>query len=76
MPLFVILSIVMNAISWIDYRKEEVELLSKEVDDNFRQLPSWKNLWRWNETYFVIFLIITLLAVWVFAELRLIPTIQ
>jgi magnesium-transporting ATPase (P-type) len=76
LTLFVILSIIMNAISWFDYRKEEVEILSKEVNENFRQLPSWKNFWRWSETYFVAFLIITLLAVWIFTKLQLIPTIQ
>jgi len=76
LTLFVILSIVINTISWFDYRKEEVELLSKEVGGDFRQLPSLKNAWRWNETYFVIFLFAVLLVVWVFAEQWLIPTIS
>lgn len=75
MTLFVVFSIIFNAFSWMDYRNEEVKLLSKEVKENFRQLPSWKNAWRWNETYFAIFLLIILFAVWIFSEYWVIPKI-
>lgn len=76
LTLFVIISIIINAISWFDYRKEEVELLSEEVGTNFRQVPNWKNSWRWSETYFVIFLLLIIIVVWIFTEMCLIPIIK
>jgi hypothetical protein len=75
LTVFVLLSIVVNAISWYDYRNEEVQLLEQEVGKDFRRAPDWKNLWRWNETYFVLFLLITTLIIWIFTIYWLLPSI-
>lgn len=76
LTIFVILSMITNALAWFDYRQEEVELLSKEVGKDFRKSPTWRNLWRWNETIFTIFLVIMSIGVWVFAKYWLIPSIN
>ena len=73
---FVLVSIIVNAVSWFDYRKEEVELLSSEVHEDFRKMPSWKNSWRWGDTYFALSLLLILIIVWVYATFWLIPTIK
>lgn len=75
LTLFVILSMIMNAISWFDYRKEEVKLLSDEVGKDFRKAPTFKNIWRWSETWFVIFLIAMIILIWTFVQNWIIPSI-
>lgn len=42
--------------SWQDYRKEEVNLLSKIDTKVERDLPSEKISWRWNEVQFMVLL--------------------
>jgi hypothetical protein len=76
LTLFVSISIVAGVVSWFDYRHEEVKLLRKEVGAEFRQPPTLKNLWRWSETYLVAFLILIVVAVYVFVEWQLIPLIH
>jgi hypothetical protein len=76
LTLFVLISIVVGIFSWFDYRKEEVDLLRKEVGISFRQPPSLKNFWRWSEVYLVTFLILILISIYTFVEYKLIPLIQ
>ena len=58
--IFVIASMVAVMCSWYDYRKEEVELINKSVQEDIRASPSKGNLWRWTETWFIALV----LAVW------------
>jgi len=44
-------------LSWRDYRQEEVALLNKLTIDIGRKLPTYKNLYRWTETWFLLALI-------------------
>jgi hypothetical protein len=50
--------------SWIDYRREECDLLDEAVREGFRQRPSLRNAWRWPEIYVLIFVTIASGAIW------------
>ncbi|MFL6214850.1 MAG: hypothetical protein ACJ74J_13280 [Blastocatellia bacterium] len=73
---FVALSIISGLFSWFDYRREEVELLKKEIGSGFRQPPRLKNLWRWSETYLLLFLVAAIVFIYRFVEHQVIPLIQ
>lgn len=73
--LFVVLSIGAGVASWVDYRKEEADLLDAEIAPGFRERPKLGNLWRWYETLFAMTAIVVFLAVWGFVESRIIPKV-
>lgn len=73
---FVVISIVSGLFSWFDYRREEIELLKKEIGSGFRHPPSLKNFWRWSETYLLLFLLVAMIFIYRFVENRIIPLIQ
>ena len=73
---FILLSMIAGIASWYDYRKEETKLLNNEVDLDFRKTPKLRNLWRWSETYLVLFLIVFVVAVIVYSETQIIPLIK
>jgi len=52
---FTFLLVFSGIASWIDYRKEETELLSEVVNAGFRSTPRLRNFWRWPETYVLLF---------------------
>ncbi|PMO22908.1 hypothetical protein BCT15_11460 [Vibrio splendidus] len=52
-----------NLFSWFNYRDEEVELLEKLNIDLGRKRPSWNSWYRWSETWFIIFMVCTILIV-------------
>lgn len=54
---FAIITIA-NIFSWRDYRKEEIALLNNLKIDFGRKEPSFKNILRWMETWFLLALII------------------
>ena len=74
--LFLIVSLVVSVVSWIDYRKEEVDLLNAEVGHGFRKLPDIGNFWRWPEFYLLISLVVVVIIVYIFLEYGFIPMIQ
>lgn len=76
LTLFVCILIVVGIFSWFDYRREEVELLNQEVDSTFRQQPKLGNIWRWSETYLILFVILIMVIIYIFVEWRLIPLIN
>jgi hypothetical protein len=71
--LFVVISMLSGIFSWFDYRKEEVSLLNDEAGPDYRQNPSFRNFWRWNEVYLILFTIATVAAVALYVESRIIP---
>lgn len=73
--LFVLISIVSGIISWFDYRNEEVELLD-QIQPGFRKKPKLGNLWRWNETYMVLFVIVVVIFMCIYVETQIIPLIH
>jgi len=74
--LFLIVSLFVSVISWIDYRKEEVDLVNAEVAPGFRKRPSIRNFWRWPEFSLLIFLVVVVLIVYIFLEYGFIPMIH
>jgi hypothetical protein len=73
---FVIVSILSSIAAWQDYRKEEVELLDIIVRPGFRKPPKLRNFWYWQETYFVVGVIISAVTICAYVELFLIPNIR
>ena len=76
LALFIILSILANVFSWIDYRNEESDLLDKVVEKGFRSRPSIKNFWRWNETWIIIFIFLTTIFISLMTKYYMIPLIH
>lgn len=76
LTIYILFSIIVGIISWIDYRKEEVELLDREVEIGFRKPPKEINFWRWSESYLIAFLLIVLIVVYVFVEYKVLPLIK
>lgn len=73
---FVVFSIISNVLSWYDYRHEEVKLLKKEVGTEFRKAPKWGNMYRWNETYLLIFIVVVIIVVIIFVKGQVLPLIK
>lgn len=76
LTMFVIVSILSGVFSWLDYRKEEAKILNEIVGLGYRGLPKFRNLWRWYETYLVLFIIIIAIVVCIFVESQVIPLIK
>jgi len=76
LALFLVANIIIGIFSWFDYRRDEVKLLDEVVGKNYRNLPRYGNLWRWHETYLVIFLILVIISIFVFVETQVIPLIK
>jgi hypothetical protein len=73
---FVVFSIISNVLSWHDYRHEEVKLLKREVGTEFRKAPKWRNMYRWNETYLLIFIVVVIIVVIIFVKGQVLPIIK
>ncbi|MEU7716346.1 hypothetical protein ACGF5H_01430 [Micromonospora chalcea] len=73
---YTILQVLVGVASWFDYRLEECELTDKTVRDGFRARPNWRNLYRWYETYTVLFILGTIVALWIFATTEILPRID
>lgn len=74
--LFVIISMLAGVFSWFDYRKEEVKLLNDITQTKYREAPKVGNIWRWSETYFILFVIAFITFAYFFVENRVIPLIK
>ncbi|GGL07723.1 hypothetical protein [Planomonospora parontospora] len=73
---FTILLIITGILSWIDYRREEVDLTNRLVHQGFRNLPRMKNSWRWYETYIIGFIAASTLFMWFYAIELILPGIK
>jgi hypothetical protein len=71
---FVVFSIVAGIFSWFDYRSEEVKLL--KIVGIHRNLPKPGNFWRWQETYVILFVLLVMIAIVVYAQSQIIPLIK
>lgn len=76
LAIFVIVSLLATIFSWMDYRKEEVALLNETIGSGHRQPPTFRNFWRWQETYLILFTFITILTIYIYTESKIIPLIQ
>jgi hypothetical protein len=66
---FVAAIVLAQLFSWFDYRREETLILQGEVDFTFRSRPSWRNAWRWPETY-----LLAVIAIFTFVCTRFVFT--
>ncbi|MEU8421788.1 hypothetical protein AB0C15_13030 [Micromonospora sp. NPDC048835] len=73
---FTILVVIVGVLTWLDYRKEECQLLSEVLHPEFRSPPKIRNFYRWYETYIVAFIAVTIAAMWWCATKLIIPSIQ
>lgn len=76
LTLFLIINVIIGILSWFDYRQDEVKLLDEVIGNQYRKAPKLRNFWRWYETYFVIFLILVIIAIYIFVENQVIPLIK
>jgi hypothetical protein len=73
---FVIILIIIGMISWFDYRKDEVKLLNEVIGPKYRQPPKIGNLWRWHETWLIIFLMSMMITIYWFTQSQVLPLIH
>jgi hypothetical protein len=73
LAVFILVSMIAGISSWYDYRREETELLNKWVDPSFRKPPRLTNLWRWSETYLMLFTMAFVVVVSAYVETHIIP---
>lgn len=74
--LFVNVSILVNVLSWLDYRREEVDLLNQSIEQNWRRLPQLRNFWRWSETYILLFVSLAVIGIVFYVEYQIIPLVK
>jgi hypothetical protein len=70
---FTTILIVVGAIAWLDYRREECELTDEVVRPGFRARPRTGNVFRWYELYVLIFIWVSIAAMWLLAGLLILP---
>jgi hypothetical protein len=73
--LFTVLMIVVGILSWLDYRLEECDIADVVVGPGFRKRPSTSNWYRWYETYIILFVLLSLGALWFFVEAWMVPAV-
>ncbi|MEU0603347.1 hypothetical protein ABZ484_34740 [Streptomyces sp. NPDC006393] len=68
--------IVVGSFAWLDYRNEECDITDEVVAPGFRSRPRPGHLWRWYETYMVLFILVSVAAMWVLAGFYLLPAMR
>ncbi|KOV62532.1 hypothetical protein ADL01_29200 [Streptomyces sp. NRRL WC-3618] len=68
--------IVVGAIAWFDYRNEECDITDEMVEPGFRTRPRSRNFFRWYETYVLLFILVSLMVMWLLADFFLLPAIK
>ncbi|MFJ8020516.1 hypothetical protein [Streptomyces sp. NPDC096311] len=73
---FTCMLIVVGALTWLDYRNEECDITDEVVGLGFRARPRSGNLLRWYETYVLLFIVVSVVTMWLLAGLFLLPAIR
>jgi hypothetical protein len=73
---FTILLVVVGVLSWLDYRHEECAVTDEAVRPGFRQPPQLRNFFRWYETYIVLFIMSSIVCMWYFALVVVLPAVD
>ncbi|MFF4208762.1 hypothetical protein ACFYZE_05160 [Streptomyces sp. NPDC001796] len=68
--------IVVGALAWLDYRNEECDITDTVVGPGFRKRPRPGNFLRWYETYVLLFIVVSVITMWVLAALFLLPAMR
>lgn len=73
---FTITLIIVGAIAWLDYRNEECDITDEMIHIGFRKRPRSGNLFRWYETYLCLFIVTSIVAMWLLAAGFLLPAMK
>jgi hypothetical protein len=73
---FTVLLIFVGILNWLDYRREECRLTDEVVYPGFRLPPRTSNLLRWYETWVLLFIVASVVFMWVYAVTVVLPTIH
>ncbi|GAA2334318.1 hypothetical protein Scani_59190 [Streptomyces caniferus] len=73
---FTVMLIVVGAVAWLDYRNEECDVTDEMVGPGFRKRPRPGNLLRWYETYVLLFIIVSMITMWILAESFILPAMR
>ncbi|MGY5047437.1 hypothetical protein ACWDE0_17630 [Streptomyces sp. 900105755] len=68
--------IVVGALNWLDYRNEECDITDEVVGPGFRTRPRPGNFLRWYETYLLLFILVSVIAMWLIAAFFLLPAMR
>ncbi|MDF3142525.1 MULTISPECIES: hypothetical protein [unclassified Streptomyces] len=68
--------IVVGALAWLDYRNEECDITDEVVGAGFRTRPRPGNFLRWYETYVLLFILVSVITMWVLAAFFLLPAMR
>ena len=68
--------ITVGMFTWLDYRNEECDLTDEMVRPGFRSRPRLGNILRWYELYVVFFVIVSTVAMWILAEILVLPEMR
>jgi hypothetical protein len=68
--------ITVGILSWLDYRNEECDITDEVVAPGFRKRPRTGNYLRWYETYVLLFILVSVLAMWLLAAFVLLPAMR
>ncbi|MEU6518085.1 hypothetical protein [Streptomyces sp. NPDC046978] len=73
---FTITLIVVGALAWFDYRNEECDITDEVIGASFRKRPRPGNFFRWYETYVLLFILVSVITMWVLSEYFLLPAMR
>jgi hypothetical protein len=73
--IFAGLMIIIGILSWLDYRSEECDISEVVLGFSFRKRPSPSNWYRWYETYIVVFIFLSLGAIWLLVCAWMLPAV-
>lgn len=65
-----------GAMNWLDYRNEECDITDEIVGPGFRKRPRPGNFLRWYETYVLLFILVSVITMWLIAALFLLPAMR
>ncbi|MFD7815996.1 hypothetical protein ACFV6E_24180 [Streptomyces sp. NPDC059785] len=68
--------IVVGAVAWFDYRNEECDITDEMIAPGFRARPRSRNFFRWYETYVLLFIVVSLIVMWLLAGFFLLPAMK
>jgi lysylphosphatidylglycerol synthetase-like protein (DUF2156 family) len=68
--------IVVGALAWLDFRNEECDITDEMVGPGFRKRPRTGNFARWYETYVLLFILVSVVTMWVLAAFFLLPAMR
>ncbi|MEU1941375.1 hypothetical protein ABZ554_02690 [Streptomyces sp. NPDC020125] len=73
---FTVTLIVVGAVAWLDYRNEECDITDEMVGPGFRKRPRPGNFLYWYETYVLLFIAVSVIAMWMLGGFLILPAMR